>query len=236
MSNLILRHEHKYYINYFEYETLSRRLKHVLKRDKHADGNGEYHIRSLYFDDLYNSALFEKQAGMLNRKKYRIRIYNLQDGIIKMEKKSKRDRFISKESVQITLDEYRRVMKNDVLFMKDSRYPLLREFYIDSVLKGYRPKVIVDYVREAFVWGTGNIRITFDKKLRTGLFNTDIFDGNVATINALDEPSMILEIKFDHFLPSFIKDILQIGSSERYAISKYVICRKYTKLNLWEDN
>ena len=87
MNNIrVFRHEFKYYINYGEYESLRRRLKYVLKPDVYANEQGDYHIRSLYFDDVHNSALYEKQAGILSREKFRIRIYNLSDSVIKLKK------------------------------------------------------------------------------------------------------------------------------------------------------
>ena len=99
----------------------------------------------------------------------------------------------------------------------------------------FKPIVIVDYFREAYISDINNIRITFDKELRTGLNLTDIFNKG-PTVDVMEEPKMILEIKYDHFLPDYLRQMLQISSSQRYAISKYVICRKYTKQNNWEDN
>ena len=237
MKNLkVYRHEFKYYINYFEFEVLRRRLSAILKQDRFANENGDYHIRSLYFDDNKNTALFEKQSGTLKRKKYRIRIYNVSDKIIKLEKKSRIGQFIHKESASISKEEYLKIINGDLEFLKSRNNTLLMEFYLDCTINRYVPTVIVDYQREAYIWAINNVRITFDKELKTGLNKLDIFDKELPTINALDEPKMILEIKYDHFLPDFIRDILQIKSSQRFAISKYVICRKFTKHNTWEDN
>ena len=236
MSEKAFRHEFKYYINYFEYELLRRRLKTVLNSDKYSNTKGEYHIRSLYFDDLKNTALFEKQSGILSRKKYRIRIYNLNEDIIRLEKKERVGQFIRKDSAKLSKDEFNRIVNEDISFLKDKNNNLLMEFYIDMTINRYNPEVIVDYTREAYVHRLNNIRITFDKFLKTGLYETNIFNKDIPTVDVIEEPKMILEIKYDHFLPDFIRDILQISSNQRYAISKYVICRKFTKNNLWEDN
>jgi hypothetical protein len=210
-------------------------LKCCLSRDKFSDKDGNYHIRSLYFDDIHNTALYEKQAGILSRKKYRIRIYNLDSSVIKLEKKSRVGQFISKDSTVITMKQYEMIMDKNIGFMKDSGDILLKEFYFDIISKNYSPVVIVDYVREAYIWSHNNIRITFDKDLKTGLHSLDIFN-EIPTIRVIEEPLMILEIKYDNFLPDFLRSMLQIDSSQKYAISKYTICRKYTKLNSWEDN
>ena len=72
--------------------------------------------------------------------------------------------------------------------------------------------------------------------MKTGLYNTDLFNKNVPTVDVLESPWHVLEIKYDNFLPDYIRSILQISSSQRFAISKFVICKKFTKNNDWEDN
>jgi len=237
MDNLkVFRHEFKYYINYLEYESLKRRLKSVLKKDRFSNESGNYHIRSLYFDDFSNTALYEKQSGILTRKKFRIRIYNIDSSIIKLEKKSRKGQFIHKESAMLTLENYKDIVSGNINFLISSDNKLLREFYIELSTLALKPNVIVDYIREAYVYDVNNIRISFDKFLRTGLNKIDLFDKELPTIDVMEEPKMILEIKYDHFLPDFIRNLLQLSSQQRYAISKFVICKKFTKLNSWEDN
>ena len=99
---LPLRHEQKYYISQGDAAYLSTLLRHTMQRDKHADRNGEYHIRSLYFDDCFNSAMSDKLDGVMHRHKYRIRIYNFSDRIIRLERKSKQGDYISKLSCGIS--------------------------------------------------------------------------------------------------------------------------------------
>jgi hypothetical protein len=238
MSNTLksFRHEIKYYINFFEYHKLRLRLNKVLQHDRYGDLEGNYHIRSLYFDDISSSALFEKQSGVLTRKKYRIRIYNLNDDVIKLERKNRVGQFINKESVSITREEYNKIINNDIDFLYESKKPLLVQFYFEIKENLVKQDVIVDYTREAYVSDISNIRITLDKDLRTGLTNTDLFNKVAPTIKALDEPWMILEVKFNNFLPDYIRNIIQLSSNQRYAISKFVICKKMMKLNNWEDN
>jgi hypothetical protein len=236
MTQKVFRHELKYYINYIEYESLKRRLKYVLKKDKYADDNGNYHIRSLYFDDLSSTALFEKQSGVLTRIKFRIRIYNIDNSVIKLESKSRVGQFIHKESATLSLGNYHDLIDGNIEFLRDSSNILFKKFYIELTIRRQKPNVIVDYIREAYIYDINNIRITFDKFLKTGLNKLDIFDKELPTIDVMEEPKMILEIKYDHFLPDFIRSLLQFSSHQRYAISKFVICKKFTKLNDWEDN
>lgn len=231
----LFRHEFKYHISYIEYISMRQRLKHVLKLDKHALASGDYHIRSLYFDDSKNTALFEKQIGINSRKKYRIRIYNISDSVIKLEKKSRIGQFISKESVFLTRENIDSIVAGKIDFMRDSDESLLNELYFDMKSYGFKPIVIVDYEREAYVSSYGNIRVTFDKKLKTGLFDKKLFDKNLPTVDVLEDGHLILEVKYDNYLPDHIRNIIQVKNPLRDAISKYTYCRKHTKLNSWED-
>ena len=230
------RHELKYYINFFEYHSLAMRLSAILKLDPHASKSGDYHIRSLYFDDVGSNALSDKQAGILSRKKYRIRIYNISSEIIRLERKERIGQFIRKYSAPLSLNEYNLLLQGNFDFLLNKDEELCQFFYKDIRCHGMKPSVIVDYVREAYISDINNIRITFDKNLRTGLTSTDLFNKKLAMVSAIDEPLMVLEIKYDNFLPDYIKNILQLNSQQRYAISKYVICKKMIKLNSWEDH
>ena len=230
------RHELKYYITFFEYRLLRPKLNHVLKSDEFAGQAGDYHIRSLYFDDLHNSALYEKQAGVLTRQKFRIRVYNYSDDVIKLEKKSRIGQFINKESARLTTQQYQMIRSQDYGFLKESSNHLFNEFYFHLTANKLKPDVIVDYVREAYTSKLSNIRITFDKNRRTGLSSTDLFNESLPTVDVLERPVHILEIKYDNFLPTHIRNILQLSSNTRFAISKFVICKKFNKFNNWEDN
>lgn len=231
-----LRHEHKYFINQGEYMLLRNRLHHALKGDSFADENNEYRIRSLYFDDVYNKGSFEKQSGTDTREKYRIRIYNLNTDTIKLEKKSKYGQLTSKETALIDREGAEKIIKGDIDFLLGSDNSLFRGFYIKHRNNILRPVVIVDYVREAYVYPLERVRITFDKYLRTGLSSIDLFDKDLLVISALDEPVMIMEIKYNSFLPGNIRALLQLPVRQRMSISKYDICRKFVKTNNWEDN
>lgn len=235
MEELKFRHELKYYVNYHQYYLIRHRLRHFLKNDMHANAEGEYHIRSVYFDDIQNKALQEKQAGVENRDKYRIRMYNRSDNVIHVEKKMKRNTYIAKKKASINRETLDRLLVNDYTALENAEEPLLKELHYEMKNRLLRPKVIVDYVREAYTARTGNVRITFDKDLRTGLHKIDPFDPELRPIRALDEPVYILEVKYDEYIPNYIRDALQLNGLQRQAASKYTICRKYIKTNAWED-
>lgn len=220
-----MRHEQKYYLNYPDYITLSSLMNAVLQRDKHGDANNNYYIRSLYFDDAYDSALEDKINGVQRRDKYRIRYYNFDPSYIVLECKHKDDYYISKDSVRISRDMADKLCACDADGLEHAKAPLLRDMYRMIKTKGLHPVVIVDYLREAYVHPIENIRITFDKHLRSGIYSTDIFNRQVPLLSPLDAPYTILEVKFDKFLPYYIRELLSTVPANRMAISKYELCR-----------
>ncbi|WP_415301406.1 VTC domain-containing protein, partial [Clostridium perfringens] len=124
-------------------------------------------------------------------------------------------------------EECEKILKGDIEFLRYSNKPLFIEFY--SKIKGdlLKPKSIVDYVREAYIYRLGNVRITFDKKIRTGIYSTNIFNSEVPTIEAIDNNIVVLEVKYDEFLPELIQDIIQTNERRASAISKYAASRIY---------
>lgn len=234
-QSLKYRNEFKYYISPHQRFLITQKLKGIIALDQHASDRGEYHIRSLYFDDAANTALHEKLGGISQRAKYRIRIYNKCDSVIHFEKKIKFRDYIAKVKEPITRAMYDELMLGNYEVLKIGNKPLLLEIYEQMKHNFLRPVVIVDYVREPYVYQYGNVRITFDKYLRTGLAQTNIFDPELKPISALDDDKIILEIKYDEFLPAPIQGALQLEGIHRTSASKYVICRKYNKSNNWED-
>lgn len=224
-----LRHELKYFISPLEYQVFSRAVGRVLKPDPNGDENNEYHIRSLYFDSFFNHAVVDKISGVKNRDKYRIRIYNFSDKVIRMECKTKVGSLISKRSVTIPKLLAEQLMAGDPTGLEQTHSGLLRDIYREMKLNLLRPVVLVDYVREAYLHPAEEVRITFDKQLRTGLYSKDLFDPYVPTIPPFDHEAMILEVKFNRLLPPYIRDLLctHVHSAQNSAISKYVWCRRY---------
>ena len=218
------RHEWKHQIDQMDLHMIRQSLRAVARADEHAQ-DGKYLIRSLYFDDLYDKALREKVDGVDKREKFRIRFYNLDPSVVHLEKKSKIADLTSKASAPLTAEEAARIVEGDLSWMADADRPLVQELY-RSMLRGLRPKVIVDYEREPFVYGPGNVRVTFDYHIRTGLKCVDFLDPRCVTVPVPDDP-IILEVKWDEFLPSIIRDAVQVKNRHQTAFSKYAACRMY---------
>ena len=222
------RHELKYYITLGEYELLQRKLSLTMERDAFAKKNGgEYFIRSLYFDDRDDSAFREKLSGIDERDKFRIRIYDMRDDVIKLECKHKSNGYIKKQSIGLSRKEYEKLISGDRLFLLNRPEPFARRMYLEFAQRALKPAVIVDYTREFFVFPMEDVRVTFDKNIRTGLRSVDMFNAGIPTYPVIDDYGMVLEIKFNRFLPTYIRSLLQLEASQRSAISKYVLCRRF---------
>ncbi|MCR5844670.1 MAG: polyphosphate polymerase domain-containing protein [Oscillospiraceae bacterium] len=219
------RHEWKHEISYADLLAIRQRLRAVAESDPHAEG-GRYLIRSLYFDNLDDKALREKIDGVNLREKFRIRYYNGDTSVIHLEKKSRRAGLGTKFSAALSREEAQRIVNGNPDWMMDSGRPLVQELYCKMRWQGLRPKVIVDYTREPFIYRPGNVRVTFDYDIRTGLSCTDFLNPDCVTIPAGDTP-ILLEVKWDAFLPSIIRDAVQTPGRHAEAFSKYAQCRIY---------
>jgi len=237
MNNLqVKRNELKYYISNIEYQALLKRLVHILKPDAHSLPGEGYFIRSLYFDSFDDECLYEKQSGDMFRAKYRMRIYDIKSNIVKFEIKHKQHNQIFKETATISKESAYKIIDGDYDELLSYNNPILNKIYKKFTTKHYKPKVIIDYTRDAFMFDFFNIRITFDKNLHSCNTDFDIFSDNLHTIPVILEGKQIMEIKYETLLPEYIHRTLQLDACERMAISKYVLGRRFFKLEQWEDN
>ena len=227
-NNLKFRHELKYFISEPEKEVIARRLSTVMQRDAHVK-DGRYFIRSLYFDDQFENAYEEKLAGTNERKKYRIRIYNLEDSVIRLECKRKEGQYINKISAKLTREETDKLLRGEYNFLKDRQEQVCKDFYLECALNQMKPKVIVDYDREPYVYSFGDVRITFDEHVRSGVFEQELFDQALPVMEVLEPGQLIMEVKFTEYLPEIIRDLLQVDNCIYTAASKYVLCLEKRK-------
>lgn len=222
------RHELKYSVDQADYLALRRRLLTVMARDPHAGADGLYAIRSVYFDNYRDKALREKADGVQRREKFRIRYYNDDFSFITLEKKIKHNDLCMKVDAEISKEEYRNILEEPGLWMTEHKESLVRELYCKMRIQQLKPRVLVSYTREPFIYGPGNVRVTFDSDIRTSLFQRSFENGPEADISATEHPGdRILEVKYDAFLPDIIRCLLQTGNLRQQAFSKYGACRRY---------
>ena len=218
------RHEIKILLTEAECAALRPKLAALLQADPNAGDSGEYFIRSLYFDDVSRSSYFEKLSGVADRKKYRLRIYNLSDSVIKLECKEKRGDRIKKRSVSVSPECARLMSKGDFSLLYNYDDPLSREVCSLAGGKGLKPSVTVDYDREVFIHPVSNVRLTFDKALHAGISSSGLFDPSALTLPVFDDGSVIFEVKYDDVLPAFLRGIISSAHGPRLALSKFTLC------------
>ena len=218
------RHELKHLITPAEDRILSERLGRLFSRDSHAGPKGTYLVNSLYFDTPDDKALTEKSAGVNRREKFRLRYYGTDLSFLRLEKKVKRDGLCAKRSARLTFAEAEMLLRGKIRFLLDSGDPLLIEFYSKMQGELLRPRTIVRYEREAFTYLPGNVRITLDRKLSSGLWNTDFLLPGAGTVSVGEHT--VLEVKYDEFLPDLVRMAVQTPDRKTGAYSKYAACRR----------
>ena len=219
------RHEWKHELNAADLVVLRQRLRAVMEPDPHAV-DGRYRIRSLYFDTPSDRALREKVDGVDRREKFRLRYYDGDTSVIHLEKKSKLAGLGNKQTAPLTAAEAQAIVDGRLDWMPSHPQGLVRELYAKMDTQLLRPKTIVDYLREPFVYAPGNVRVTLDYDIRTGLRCTDFLSPDCVTVPAGDAP-IILEVKWDAFLPDLIRDAVRLPGRRVTAFSKYAQCRIY---------
>ena len=207
---------------------LKQRLALAMDIDKNSVNlDNTYFIRSLYFDDINSTAYYEKIDGVLYRKKYRIRMYNNDSSFIRLERKWKHNNMTSKDQLKISKENCINLLTNqfDNIDKELLNHSLMKEFITDIKVFGLKPSVIVDYKRLAYTYPISEVRITFDEKIKSGLYNCNLFNMDRITYDVIDNDEVVLEVKFNEVLPEHISIILQTIPMYRQAVSKFSLCR-----------
>lgn len=230
------RHELKFLCGENELFHMENKIRHICRLDKHAGDSGTYAIKSLYFDTIDDRCYSENMAGTDPRKKYRIRIYNDQTDTIHLECKYSRHGLKSKDTCSITRAQCENLMRGisiwDSLREEDStenskQQELLRRFLAERDMEILSPKVIVEYVRTPYVFPAGNVRITFDRNIRSSPKISSFLERTQAMRSILPQGIHILEVKYDEMLPGAILELVSGGQDlQRTSFSKYALCRQ----------
>lgn len=226
------RHEYKFLIDEKDKAQLYYRLKNLIPLDANAGEKGSYYIRSVYFDDYRDNCFRENEDGINERAKYRIRIYNASDARISLERKSKKNGMTCKESAKLTRQQCESLLRGEILplgIKEAETYPeVLKQFLVLMMTKGMRAKTILEYERIPFVYPAGNVRITFDRNITSSMQTDRFFEKDMLRYPVLAKGQQLIEVKFDEYLPTFIRDNLEIGRLQQTSFSKYYLGRKYT--------
>lgn len=218
------RVENKYLVSDSDLELIGHRLSGVVPQDSHQDGDF-YEIRSLYFDNAWDQCMDENDAGIDQREKYRIRIYDPEAQVIHLEIKSKQRGLTKKVACSLSRAEVEQIMDRSLPLTFDDRNPL-NLLKIQMRCSDMKPKAIIYYERSAFVYPTGNVRITFDRNIMASRECDRFFEDHITSfVPVLPKGMQILEVKYDEFLPDFIARQLEIGTLRQTAFSKYYLGR-----------
>ncbi len=223
---LSFRHEEKHLIHSQDDFLLTQRLQKLFSHDPHAESHGVYRVTSLYFDTPYDDALRQKINGVNRREKFRLRYYGEDTGFLRLEKKIKENGLCGKLSARLTLDQAELLLRGEIQFLLSKDSPLLLELYSKMQGQLLRPKTIVCYDREAFLYAPGNVRITIDRNLRTSTSCRDFLIPSRMPVPVSDGCS-VLEVKYDEFLPEIVRLAVQTPNRRASAYSKYAVCRRY---------
>lgn len=222
------RHELKYMCTEAELCQIHNRIHHLMQYDRHAGENHAYQIRSVYFDALDDRCYYENENGTDPREKFRIRMYNTNTEILHLELKRKENGKTLKQSCSLTYEQCERILHNQPVPIAKANPAVLNKFLLQRQIAGLRPKIIVEYDREPFVYKSGNVRVTFDRNIRSSNAVQDFLKENLNTRLIMPCGQHVLEVKYDEFLPNYIYNHVQIPNLRQTAFSKYYLCRKYT--------
>ncbi len=221
------RHEFKYLCSYGELMTLKVRLQGLVSLDTHVGESGVYNIRSLYFDDIYDTCYRENEAGTDPREKFRIRIYDHSSERISLELKRKVRGKTQKLSCLLAEEQCRGLMEGEIPVLQENSPALLRKLCLLMQTRHMRPKVIVEYERVPYVYPHGNVRITMDENISASNRTDRFLERQIPLRPILEAGQHILEVKYDEYLPDGIYRTIQSGNLRQTAFSKYYLCRRY---------
>ena len=227
MTDKVYRQEIKKILPSVHALMLEQRIAAILPKDGHAGADGSYHIRSIYFDTINDTAYHDKLTGISEREKFRIRFYDFNTDTIKLERKEKRENLIYKDVMTLRREDAEQLMQGNFEVLLSYEHPLAAETYSKAMADQLKPVVVVDYLRKAYIYPAANVRITFDSHLQSRSV-----DGDILTPGALYDVlgnDTILEIKFDKYLPEHIRQLICSVNGQQMALSKYMLCRDNLK-------
>lgn len=219
------RHEMKYLISAAQLPLLKSRVEQIMTLDPHVGAEGRYNIRSVYFDDYNNSCYYENENGTDPREKMRIRIYNHSSERITLECKRKDHGKTLKTSSRLSVEQTEQALNGALISGELSS--LHQKLNLQMQTRMLRPVVIVEYDRIPFVYKNGNVRVTFDMNISSSSSVEGFLDGDLPVRPIMPMGQLLMEVKFDEYLPDYIYRSLNLGQLQQTTFSKYYLCRKY---------
>ena len=227
--NEVYRKEKKFLISLDEYIKKRHMLSQVLKPDAHSAADG-YMIRTLYFDTVFDEDFDDKLAGIETRRKIRLRIYDTESDFAMLEMKQKQGDSQLKRSLRVSKADAVRLSGGDYSPLLGYGDVFAAECYGLMNYKCYRPKTIVQYNRYAFVAKENKTRITFDSNIEATESCFDLFSPQLNMSPVLDPYCVVLEVKFNGFLLSYLRQLINSVDKSELSVSKYALARQQSCL------
>jgi len=223
--NEIFRQEKKYLLTVFDGVRLSGLLDQVMTEDKHNGAQG-YHVRSLYFDTVDERDYEDKINGIELRRKIRLRIYDPAADFAMLEMKQKEGSYQKKRSLRLSRGDAEKLVLGDYGCLLAYQEPFAAECCGLMQMQCYLPKTIVEYKRKAYIAKENKIRITFDHDIRATETSSDLFSPALNMSPVLDAFNGVLEVKYNGFLLSYIKSLVNAANRSELSVSKYCLARR----------
>lgn len=223
---VVLRNEKKYLISIADYFKNSAYLSCFIAEDPH-NGSSGYRVRTLYFDTAYDTDLFEKESGVEQRRKVRLRIYDPGVDYAFLEMKQKEGSNQLKRSLKISREDAEKLIDGNFSPLLCYKEEFSKEMYGFMTYRCYRPKTIVEYIRKAYIAKENKIRITFDRDIKSTESNMDLFSQELIMNPVMDPYNVILEVKYNGFLLDYIKQMLTGIDKSELSVSKYYLARQH---------
>lgn len=224
--NEVLRQERKFLLSMTQKLRLEGKLDALLPQDSHNGSEGGYLVRSLYFDTIRNRDYCEKADGLEQRRKIRLRIYEPGAADVYLEMKQKQGSNQLKRSLKIKREDAKRIASGNYAPLLSYKDKFAVECYGIMNRDGYLPQIILEYRRKAYVKAENNIRITLDGEVRALEGHSPLFfEENPGLYPVLEPWKVILEVKYNHFLFSYIRDIIRSCNQSEVSVSKYCMAR-----------
>lgn len=221
----VFREEKKFLISVDEYLKKSHTLEQIMLQDSHNGLHG-YRIRSLYFDTPFDTDFFEKQAGVELRRKIRLRIYDPGADFAMLEMKQKQGAYQMKRSLRIEREAAEDMIRGNYSVLLKCPDSFAGEIYAFMQTKCYRPKVVIEYHRKAFIAKENKIRITFDHKIEATECSFDLFCPKLNMNPVLDPCQAVLEVKYNGFLLGYLRELINSTDKSELSVSKYYLARQ----------
>lgn len=221
----VFREERKFLLSIEESMRVSHKIEQVMHQDSHNGLHG-YLVRSLYFDTVYDSDYSDNLDGIETRRKIRIRCYDLNSNVAYLEMKQKQGSKQLKRSLKISREDAELLIANNYTPLLKYLDPFAAECYALMMCKCYRPKIVVQYNRKAFIAKENKIRITFDSNIVSTESSFDLFDQHLNMNPVLDKYGVVLEVKYNGFLLDYIKSMINCVNKNELSVSKYCLARQ----------